>query len=190
MFHSLIELEHTIRDYLHQIDAHNRKVKRIRKLKYLKDQLTWEKTSDVCKVLERISHQMLEITPYYTTKISLSFLRNTDTGLEAIASARAAVSRRNKLKSVPQIPLSADELDSGYIVEDFVDTEVIANAFFASSQDLYSFVKNYPYIRSKELEQKIEYYTEIVINHHDELLITEDWAADGMIDYPLIYNKP
>lgn len=36
VFHSLIELEHTIRDYLHQIDAHNRKVKRIRKLKHLK----------------------------------------------------------------------------------------------------------------------------------------------------------
>lgn len=33
VFHSLIELQHTIRDYLHQIDAHNRKVKKIRKLK-------------------------------------------------------------------------------------------------------------------------------------------------------------
>jgi len=190
VFHSLIELEHTIRDYLHQIDVHDRKVKRIRKLKYLKDQLTWEKTSDVCELLERVSHQILETTTYYSPRISLPFLRDTDAGLEAIAAIRTMISRRDKLRAAPPTPLSDNDLDIGYVVEDFVDTDIIANAFFASSQDLYSFVKNYPYSQPKELEQKIEYYTEIVINHHDRLLISEDWTTDGMIDYPLIYNKP
>lgn len=188
IFHSLIELEHTIRDYLHQIDAHNRKVKRIRRLKYLKDQLTWEKASTVCQMLDRCANQILETTPYYTIRISLPFLRDTDTGLELISAVRNTISRRKKPNSSPPTPLKADELNPGYMVEDFVDTDRIAEAFFASSQDLYSFVKSYPYERPKGLEQKVEYYTEILLNHHWRLQITEAWQTDGNITYPLIYN--
>ncbi len=190
IFHSLIEHEHTIRDYLHQIDAHNRKVKRIRKLKYLKDQLTWEKATDVCRILDQCSHQLLETATYYTTKVSISFLRDNDDGIEAIAAAHKFMSRRENTVASPQPPMKADELDAGYLVEDFVDTDMIADAFFASSQDLYSFVKNYPYVRPKELEQKVEYYTEILLNHHTRLLITDDWQKDGNIEYPLIYTRP
>ena len=190
VFHSLIELEHTIRDYLHQIDAHNRKVKRIRKLKYLKDQLTWEKTSTVCQMLDGCAHQLLEITPYYTTRISLALVRDTDAGLELISAALSAISRRKKNNSSPRASLKTEELNPGYLVVDFVDTDRIAEAFFASSQDLYSFVKSYPYERPKELEQKVEYYTEIILNHHSRLKITEVWQTDGNINYPLIYNMP
>lgn len=189
IFHSLIDLEHTIRDYLHQIDAQNKKIKRIRKLKYLKDQLTWEKTSDVCRILSECNHQLFETAAYYSTRISLSILHNTDIGFEAIISARKIISQRKKLKAIPQEPLKSHELERGYIIEDFVDTDLIANAFFASSQDLYSFVKNYPYERPKILEQKVEYYTEIILNHHSRLHITDKWLTDGAIEYPLIYNK-
>lgn len=190
VFHSLIELEHTIRDYLHQIDAHNRKVKRIRKLKYLKDQLTWEKTSTVCQMLDGCAHQLLETSPRYSPRISLPFLRDTDTGLELISAVRNAISRRKKHNSSPLTPLITEELNPRYLVEDFVDTDRIAEAFFASSQDLYSFVKSYPYERPKKLEQKVEYYTEIILNHHSRLQITEVWRTDGNINYPLIYNMP
>lgn len=190
IFHSLIELQHTIREYLHQIDAHNRKVKRIRRIKYLKDQLTWEKTTTVCRMLDGCSHQLLETTPYYTTRTSLSLLRNTDTGLEAISTACRALCRRKSPNPTPHTPLKAEELNPAYMIEDFVDTDRIAEAFFASSQDLYTFVKNYPYKRHKELEQKVEFYTEIIINHHSRLLITEGWQTDGNINYPLIYNMP
>lgn len=86
--------------------------------------------------------------------------------------------------------LKAEDLNSGYRIEDFVDTDKIAEAFFASSHDLYSFVKHYPYDRPKELEQKVEYYTEIILNHHSRLRITEDWRTDVNINYPMIYNIP
>jgi len=190
VFHSLIELEHIIRDYLHQIDAHNRLVKRIRKIKYLKDQLTWERTTNVSDVIDKCTHQLLETSTYYFTKVSLPFLRDTDAGLDAIADIRKIIKQRKSLTTTVQAPLTDSDINVGYIVEDFIDTDVIANAFFASSQDLYTFVKNYPYAQPKDLEQKVEYYTEIVLNHHSKLLITQDWERDGNIDYPLIYNRP
>lgn len=190
VFHSLIELQHTIRDYLHQIDAHNKLVKRIRKLKYLKDQLTWERTTDVRSIIRKNSHLIYETATYYSTKVSLSYLRNTDAGLETIAQIRKSLTQRNELRKVNHPPLSDSEMSIGYVVEDFIDTDVIAKAFFASSQDLYTFVKNYRYSQSKDMNQKMEYYTEIILNHHDQLQITNEWGKDGDIYYPLIYNLP
>lgn len=190
VFHSLIELERNIRDYLNQIDAHNRLVKHIRKLKYLKDQLTWERTTNVREILDKCSDMAFETTTYYTTKVSLSFLRDSDEAIEIIDSARTSISRLRLLKNVPTIPLSERDLNAECIVEDFVDTDAMANAFFASSQDLYSFVINYPYAQPQQRERKVEYYLEIVQNHYHKLLITTDWLQDGNVEYPLIYNLP
>ncbi len=188
IFHSLIELEHTIRDYLNQIDAHNRLVKHIRKLKYLKDQLTWEQTTNVCEILDRCSHPVLESTTYYTTKVSLSYLRNLDGAIEIIDEVRKNISRLRYLKNTPVIPLKESELNAVCIIEDFVDTNAVANAFFASSQDLYTFVINYPYVQPQQKERKVEYYLEIVQNHYSNLLVTDEWRQDGNVEYPLIYN--
>lgn len=188
VFHSLIELEHTIRDYLNQIDAHNRLIKSIRKLKYLKDQLTWERTSNVREILEKCSHQFLEPLTYYSTKVSLSFLRNSDDAIAIIEEARKDISRIRTLRNAPAAPLKESELNAGYVVEDFVDTDAVANAFFASSHDLYTFVINYPYAMPQERERKVEYYLEIVQNHSDKLLITGEWRQDGNVEYPLIYK--
>ncbi len=188
VFHSIIELERTIRDYLNQIDAHNRLAKHIRKLKYLKDQLTWERTTNVREILDKCSNIALETTTYYTTKVSLSFLRNTDEAIDIIDDARKTISRLRSLKNTPAIPLKESELNAECIIEDFVDTDAVANAFFASSQDLYTFVINYPYAQPQQREQKVEYYLEIVQNHYHKLLITADWRQDGNVEYPLIYN--
>lgn len=190
VFHSLIELERTIRDYLNQIDAHNRMVKHLRKLKYLKDQLTWERTTNVREVLDRCNHQVLETQSYYSTKISFSFLRNSDDAIDLIDQARKSISRLRSLKNTPAIPLTENDLKAECIVEDFVDTDSIANAFFASSQDLYTFAMNYPYTQPQPRERKVEYYLEIVQNHYNKLLITGDWRQDGNVEYPLIYNLP
>ena len=188
IFHSLIELERTIRDYLNQIDAHNRLVKHIRKLKYLKDQLTWERTTNVRKILAECNNLTLETMSYYTTNISLSFLRNSDDAIEIIDDARKNISRLKALKNTPTTPLKESDLNPKCIVEDFVDTDSVANAFFASSQDLYTFVINYPYIQPQPKERRVEYYLEIVQNHYNKLRITDHWRQDGNLEYPLIYN--
>lgn len=190
VFHSLIDLRLIIRDYIHQIEAHNRLVKRIRKLKYLKDQLTWERATDLCDKMAECNHQLLENNTYFSTKVSIPYLRDTDGGNELIAIAHKSVAQRRTVKKITQIPLDENDMAARYVIEDYVDTDVIANAFFASSQNLYSFVVGYPYPQQKDLDQMLEYYAEIILNHYDKLLITDEWHTDGNVDYPLIYNKP
>ena len=190
VFHSLIVLERTILDYLNQIDAHTRLVKQIRKLKYLKDQLTWERTTNVCEIIEKCSHTALETNDKYPTRVSLSFLRDSDDALEVIDNVRRVISRQKSLRNKSPIQLIESELNAKCIVEDFVDTDAIANAFFASSQDLYTFVINYPYVQPQHKERRVEYYLEIVQNHYSKLRITDEWVRDGNVEYPLIYNQP
>ena len=88
------------------------------------------------------------------------------------------------------MPLKESELNIKCIIEDLVDTDSVANAFFASSQDLYTFVRNYPYIQPQQKERRVEYYLEIVQNHYTKLLITDEWRRDGNVEYPIIYNLP
>ena len=160
------------------------------KLKYLKDQLTWERTTNVCEIIEKCSHTALETNDKYPTRVSLSFLRDSDDALEVIDNVRRVISRQKSLRNKSPIQLIESELNAKCIVEDFVDTDAIANAFFASSQDLYTFVINYPYVQPQHKERRVEYYLEIVQNHYSKLRITDEWVRDGNVEYPLIYNQP
>lgn len=188
--HSLIDLVKVTRDYLHQIDVISKNIKKIRKIKYLKDQLIWEKNTSVCSVLSQRDDMILQSNPYFSTKISLSFLRDTDEGLYAIESAQQAITNRKKRKEVAKITLHPTDLKDKFIIEDFVDTDVVAQSFFASSQDLYSFViKKFQFHNNPSLDQKLEYYSEIIVNHCNRLIFTNDWDCDGSIKYPLIYAK-
>jgi len=63
-------------------------------------------------MLDQCFHQLFETAQYYTTKISLSFLRDNDAGIEAINTARSFMSKRKRLVAVPQSPIRPEELDA------------------------------------------------------------------------------
>ena len=187
VFHSLIELEITIRDYLHQIDAQNRLVKKIRRLKYLKDQLVWKSSTNVCQVLTDTDHVWFEPHTYYSLKPSLQMLRNTDEGLDIIEDIRSKVARRIRQRHEQLPPITPEQLSPSPVIEDFVDTDALATAFMASGRDLFTFVIGYQYDTEQSLEQKVGYYTEIIQNNIDRLSFTDEWHEFENISYPLIY---
>ncbi len=187
VFHSLIDLEKTIRDYLHQIDAQNRLVKKIRRLKYLKDQLTWEYSTNVRQVLEGVQHLWLEPHAYYMLKPSVTLLKNTDEGLLILTEAQQRIARRLVLKHEPALPITREQMQPEPIIEDFVDVDALAAAFIASGQDLFNFVLSYQYITPQTMERKVEYYTEIVQNYFSQLHFSGEWQETEILIYPLIY---
>lgn len=190
VFHSLIELEITIRDYLHQIDAHNRLVKKIRRLKYLKDQLVWKSSTNICQILEATNHVWLEPHAYYFLKPSLQLLRNSDEGLDIINTVHGKISQRIKRHHEQLPPITTQQLSPQPVIEDFVDTDALATAFMASGRDLFAFVVSHNYETEQTLEQRVGYYTEIIQNHFAQLSFTDEWHEYEGISYPLIYpNK-
>ena len=189
VFHSLIDLQKTIRDYLHQIDAQNNLVKKIRRLKYLKEQLTWTSSATTVKeVLANANPLMFEPHAYYPLKPSLVFLANTDEGLAALSEAQKRIARRLTLKHEPTLPISADLMHPEPVIANFVDTDALTTAFMASGQDLFGFVMNYNYPTPQTLERRVEYYTEIIQNNVARLNFTGQWCDTGNgISYPIIY---
>ncbi len=187
VFHSLIELETTIRDYLHQIDAQNKLVKKIHRLKYLKDQLVWKSSTNVCQLLDVTNHLWLESHTYYSLKPSLHMLRNTDEGLDIIEDIGGKIARRIRQRHEQLPPITSEQLSPSPVIEDFVDVDALATAFMASGKDLFSFVVCYPYDTEQTLEQKVSYYTEVIQNNIDRLSFTNEWHEYGNIRYPLIY---
>lgn len=188
-FHSLIDLEKTIRDYLHQIDAIGKLVKKIRLLKYHKDQLTWQTSTNIRELLDNQHHIFLEPHAYYPLKPSLTWLSNSDEGVQILKDAQQQIAKRLTLQQEPNPPLTPADMEVEAVIEDFVNVDALATAFMASGQDLFNFVLNFKYGSGQTLEQKVEYYTEIVQNNYNQLSFSNEWHELGNISYPLVYPK-
>lgn len=188
-YYNLIDLQRTIRDYLHQVELQHRLVKKIRMLKYLKDQLVWHQSTNVAQVLNcKWDLWLGPITPY-TTKPSLTYLRNSDEGVAIIKDVAKSIQKSLCLRCAAPPKISRQMLQGDIRIEDFVDVDSLAMAFFASNKDLFSFIIQYGYSKPQSLERRIEYYTEIAQTYCDRLVFSDQWFSHQGINYPLIYQK-
>ena len=74
--HGLIAISAQIIDYLNRIEYQSRLVKKVRQLKYLKDQFLIEEGTDVKQLMAQTDDVWMEKQPKYITRVSLDFLRN------------------------------------------------------------------------------------------------------------------
>lgn len=124
----------------------------------------------------------------YSLKPSLSALRDDDIYVDVLNQVRRVV-RSNRTGRKSGTKFRIESFAQTPVIEDYVDTDAVARAFIASQHDLFSFVLNYGYSTPQTVSQRVEIYTEIVLNHYSELTITNEWSVDGDISYPLIYAK-
>lgn len=75
-YHALLELDRQIIVYLNKIEAEQRLVEKIRRIKFLKDQLVWESGTDVIWTLQTHRPAFLEKRPWYNCLPSLEALTN------------------------------------------------------------------------------------------------------------------
>ena len=97
--HGLIAITAQIIDYLNRIEYQSRLVKKVRQLKYLKDQFMIEESTDIKKMLADTNALWMERQPKYITRVSLDFLRNDDAALEILNNIRARFSKKATIKS-------------------------------------------------------------------------------------------
>lgn len=188
-YHNLIDLQKTIRDFLHQVEAQQQLVKKVRMLKYLKDQLTWQHSTNVVQVLDQLNDLALSSIPTYTTKPSLTFLRNNDEGTILLNEARKTIHKSIQLRYAPPPKITPKMMRDKTIIEDFVDVDALARAFFASSNDLFSYIVKYAFNKPQSLEHRVELYAEIAQTYFERLEFTDQCSYYQGIQYPLIYQK-
>lgn len=186
--HNLMEIEHQIIDYINQIDQQSEIYKKIRRLKYLKDQITWKNDTNVINVLESKNPIWMEKRHYNRIFLSLDMLRNR----EDVAAIIRKISQNKNIRRLSRS--EAEPLDSEFMKDDIevikeININEIWNAFKAQGNNLFTFIKNYPYKEERRLNDHIVLYCQIATQHSDELRFTESYEIFDNIEYVLIYAK-
>lgn len=188
-YHNLLELDRQIIRYLNRIEAERALVEKVRRVKYLKDQLVWERQTDVLFVLQTHRYAFLEKRPKYGCLPSLGAVTGSADGLAALKEAHAALRRPVlKVKTVGE-PLSADDLSRPPAVADVLSTYEVLSAFIGSSADLMSFLSGYGFSRPVTEEERLTLFCRIASEFPEDLRIGPDLAESANYCYPLIYAR-
>ena len=184
--HNLLEIEHQIIDYINQIEQQSALLKKIRKLKYLKDQLTWREDSNVERMLEDDNPVWMEKRPYNKVFLSLDMLKSNE---EAYAIIRKVACKNNirRLSRTEADPIDAEFLKGETENVTMINTTEMWNAFKAQGNHLFAFIRDYPYRFERTLSDHIILYCQMATQHSDELRITEEYESYENIEYAIIY---
>jgi hypothetical protein len=184
--HNLLEIEHQIIDYINQIEQQSVLLKKIRRLKYLKDQLTWREDTNVVRILGDDNPLWMEKRPYNRIFLSIEMLRSNE---EAYALIRK-IAGKTQVRRLSRT--EADPLDESFMNEHIeevasVNTTELWNAFKAQGQHLFAFIRNYAYHQPRTLSDHIILYCQMATQHSDELRMTDVYERFENIEYALIY---
>lgn len=184
--HNLLEIEHQIIDYINQIEQQSLLLKKIRKIKYLKDQLTWREDTNIVRTMNDKNPLWMENRPYNRIFLSLDMLRSSEEAYNIIRKIAGRTIVRRLART------EADPLDESYMNDSIEEVNAVNmtelwNAFKAQGNHLFAFIKDYPYKQQHTLGELIVLYCQMVTLHCDELRITDAYNSFDNIEYALIY---
>lgn len=187
-YHSLMEIEKQIIAYINQIDQQNQLYKKIRRLKYLQDQLLIKANTNITHVLDCINPLWIESRQYSKIRLSLEMLRESDQTVKMLR----RIAERNGIKKTARTeaePLTDEDLQKHVQQMKSVDPDEVWNSFSASSYNLFEFVLKYDYKSKRSIEDHAALFCQLVIMHSDDCKITGKYATYQNIEYPIIYAK-
>lgn len=187
-YHALMEIDRQIISYINQIDQQNKLYKKIRRLKYLQDQLLIKSGTNIKNMLEERNPLWMESRQYNKIRLSLKMLRED----ELVVKILRRISERNEIHKTAKTeadPLTEEELQNHARLLKDVDSAEVWNSFLASSYNLFEFILRYDYKVKRNIEEHVTLFCQLVILHPDECRMTGKYAIYQDIEYPIIYAK-
>lgn len=187
-YHALMEIDRQIISYINQIDLQNKLYKKIRKLKYLQDQLLIKTDTNLINVLKEKNPVWMESRHYNKTRLSLEMLREN----ELVVKLLKRIAERNGIQKTARTeaaPLTEEDLKDHFQLLKEVDSTEVWNAFLASSYHLFEFILRYDYKVKRNTEEHVTLFCQLIILHPDECRATGEYAIYQDIEYPIIYAK-
>ena len=188
-YHNLLELDRQIIQYLNKIESEQKLVEKIRRIKYLKDQLVWEQSTDVLFCLQTHRPAFLEKRPWYNFLPSLDNITNTSDGLAALKEAHKALKHPVAKRKTDNVPLSAEEIQPKAVVRDILNTFQLRSAFLGGSQDLMSFIGQYRFDEPMSEEDRLTLFCRLAAEYYENFRITNNILEINNFYYPLILPK-
>ena len=187
--HGLITVTAQIIDYLNRIEYQSRLVKRVRQLKYLRDQFMIEQATNVKEFMSKTDAVWMEKQSKYITRISLDFLHNEDVALDILDNIRQRLSKKTNIKS-----RLAERIDEKYLKELTETTRAfnhqeLLNGFLAQSSDLFYYIWNYSFTEQLDKELRLVLFLQMASQYPQQMYYTNKIKSIDNIDYPIIYPK-
>jgi len=187
--HGIINIQNQIVDYLNRIEYQNRIVKKVRQLKYLKDQFMLEESSDIESVLQGEDAVWMEKQPRYVTRVSLDFLRNDDAALSILEDLRQRLSRKAIAKTRMMGKISARYLQEETDERRVFNHQELINGFLAQSGDLFLYLWNYTFSIDTTREERLVLFLQLASQYDDAIRFTGEIKQYENIEYPIIIPK-
>ena len=186
--HNLLEIERQIIEYINQIDKQSLLLKKIRKIKYFKDQLTWQEDTNIVQILEQKDHLWMEKRPYNRLFLSIEMLSTNEDAYSLIRKiSKKSVTR--KLQRTEAGPIDKEFLNDTYTNVNDVNVSELWNSFKAQGSDLFTFIRNYNYRMERTLNEHVILFCQLATNHSEDINFTEDYKIFENYEYALIYAK-
>lgn len=187
-YHNLLSIESQIIEYIHLIEQQNILIKKIRKLKYLRDQLTINECTNIVHIVSSIHPLWMENRQYNRLRLSLNLLQSSEEMSTLICKVanKEGIIRKSR---IPAIPLTNEDLQENTSLLNEVNQQEIWRAFRAGSNDLFSFILNYNYKQERTIEQHAVLFCQLAVRHPEECRITDKYETFQNLEYPLIYAK-
>lgn len=183
--HSLIHSQQDIIDYLNQIRAQVSFTRKLRRVKYLREQFELLEQTNVSEVVEASQTVVIEGVQPTLFKVSIPYLQ-TDEALEVILKVAdglrpECVVRRQELGA-----LSAEQMESESVGETAIDTRKLMDQFAQSDTDLFSFLMRYGFSRPLDFEARVTLFCRLLSLYEQELLITNQFGHTDHVEYAII----
>ena len=180
--HGLIAITAQIIEYLNRIEY---QVKRVRQLKYLRDQFMIEQATNVKEVMAQTNTVWMESKPKYVTRVSLDFLRNEDAALEILDNIRKRLSKKANIKS-----RLAEKIDESYLEEQTetaraFNHQELLNGFLAQSSDLFYYLWNYSFTETPDKELRLVLFLQMASQYPEQMRFTTETKTIENIEYPI-----
>ena len=188
--HNLIEIKKQIINFLNQIQAQSVFIDKLRKIKYLKDQITLKSSTDFIDVLKRKNDLVFDSGPQYPLKLSLPTLQTDETVRESILKIAERKKSGVKIQRPVAEDISSELLDTKTEEEIFINHEVIKNAFLASGYgNLLDFMETYHYPKEVDFEEITLIFCQLVSLYENDLVFNEEYQEKNGVHFAVVTHK-
>lgn len=191
--HGLIAIGAQIIDYLNRIDYQSRIVRKIRQLKYMRDQQMLADSTDIEQVLGAVNDVWMEPRNRYRTFVSLDFLRNEDGAIDILQHVRRHLSKKTIIRSRLAGKIDDNYLHTATDVQHMFNHQELINSFLAQSVDLFTFIWNYSFLTETTEEERLVLFLQLASQYdRDERFERQTETVvvgNRTILYPVIYPK-
>ena len=191
--HGLIAIGGQIIDYLNRIDYQSHIVRKIRQLKYMRDQQMLTDSTDILKRLGNVNDVWMEPQNRYRTFVSLDFLRNEDSAIDILQHVRRRLWKKTIIHSRLAGRIDDNYLHTATDERHIFNHQELINSFLAQSVDLFTFVWNYPFQTETTEEERLVLFLQLAsqydrderFEHQEDTIV----VGSHTIQYPIIYPK-